>query len=371
MAQQIILTSDKKQVSVAPGAKTEFTVTIQNLTTLLDDVAVTLAGLDPAWVEVVPAHVPVFAQGEASVRVIIKPPLDPARAQAGIYPIQVNGQSQELSSQQATTRLELEIQFGGDYRIEVGGGTALSAQEATFPVKVRNDANAPLTLQCSGSDPQNVFWYKFDPFQINVAPGGETTAVLSIRSRQTALSSAQVIFSVSAQGEWTLSGQAAVAAPPHQVNGQWGQVEPTTLAIELRPYPLDNSGRARYQVVVTNPGGTTEPVTLEGSSADGLLGFQFDPPQVSLAPRSNSAANLWVWLAKATPAGLTAQALEFWVTARPLAPRTRPGSAKAHFAAAAAPKKRFNWIIPAVIAVLLFMLLCLAAVLWIYFNQAS
>lgn len=372
MAQQIILSSDKKQVTVAPGAKTEFTVTIQNLTTLLDDVAVSVQGLDSTWVEVVPAHVPVFAQGEASVRVIIKPPLDPAHAQAGVYTLQVKGQSQELSGQQADTSLELEIQFGGDYRIEVGSGTALNPQEVTFPFKVRNDANAPLTLRCTGSDPQNAFWYKFDPFEIIVPPGGDISAVLSIRSRQTAPSSELVMFTLSAQGEWSLCGMAAVTAPVHQVNGQWGQVEPTTLGVEILPYPLDNSGHARYQVLVNNPGASSEAAALEGSSANGQLGFQFDPPQISLAPRSKAAVNLLVWIVKANTAaaGLPSLTLDFWVTARPLGAHTRPGSSKTRFSAVA-PKKRPAWIIPAIIVAALLVLLCLAVVAFVYFNQVS
>ena len=362
MAQPIMLSSDKKQVTVAPGAKTEFSVTIQNLTTLLDDVAVTVSGVDASWVQVVPAHVPVFAQGEASVRVIIQPPLDPARAQAGIYSLQLSGRSQENPGQQASASLELEIQFGGDYRIEVGSGTALSAQEATFPFKVHNDANAALTLRCSGQDPQNTFWYKFDPFQMTVPPGGEALATLSIRARQTVASTQQVLFTLAAQGEWTASGTAPIAAPAHQVNGQWGQAEPTTLGVEIQPYPQDASGTARYQVVVSNPGPSAEAANMEGSSADGLLGFQFDPPQVNIAPRSKAAVNLLVWMAQ-TSAG----SLDFWVTARPLGARTRPGSSKARFSGAPA-KKRPGWLIPVIILAILLLLLCVVIGVAIYLR---
>ena len=62
MAQQIMLSTDKNRVTVAPGAKTELCVTIQNLTTLVDDVSVSVAGVDQSWVQVVPPHVPIFAQ---------------------------------------------------------------------------------------------------------------------------------------------------------------------------------------------------------------------------------------------------------------------------------------------------------------------
>ncbi|MBE3145499.1 MAG: hypothetical protein IMZ61_16480, partial [Planctomycetes bacterium] len=218
MAQQIMLSTDKNRVTVAPGAKTELSVTIQNLTTLVDDVSVSVAGVDQSWVQVVPPHVPIFAQGDASVRVIFQPPADPLRALAGLYPLQITGTLQEQASQPVDTAVELEVQFGGDYRIELGKGTAPNNQEAVFPFKVRNDANAPLNLQCSGEDAQNFFWYKFDPFQFTVPPGGEATSTLSIRSRQPASGGQTVNFTLRTQGEWPITGMSSIAAAAKQVN---------------------------------------------------------------------------------------------------------------------------------------------------------
>jgi hypothetical protein len=361
MAQQFLLSIDKKRVTVTPGAKTEFNVTIQNLTTLLDDVAVTVEGIEISWVQVVPPHVPVFAQGEASVRVIVQPPVDPSRALCGIYPLQVSGRSQEQAGQQADTRVDLEVQFGGDYRIEVGSGTTSGGQEATFPFTVHNDANAPLVLRCSGEDPRNLFWYKFDPFQIAVPPGSVGTAVLSVRARQTGSEDQTVVFTLSAQGEWSAPGMAAITAPPHQVNGQWGQAAPTTLAVTIEPFRQDGSASSSYRVQVNNPGPQPESTNLEFSSAGGQLGFKFDPAQVSLAPLGQSASVLLVWLASGASgaAAVGGQAIDFWVTARPLNPRTRPGSVKTSFSPPAAPiQKRPGWLIPAIVIGVLLLLAC-------------
>jgi hypothetical protein len=276
--------------------------------------------------------------------------------------LQVSGKSQELAGQQADLSLELEIQFGGDYRIEIGQGPAGGGQEATFPFKVHNDANAPLALRFSGADAQNAFWYKFDPFQITVPPGGEGGAVLSVRMRQTASDNQQIGFTLSTQGEWTGNGVAAIPAPTHQVSGQWGQAAPTILGIAVHPYPQDNSGRARYQVVVNNPGTTPETANLEGSCADGLLGFQFEPAQLNLGPQSQAASNLVVWLTGAA-AGAGQRALDFWVTARPAGARTHPGSMKASFALPAAPiKQRPKWLIPAIVIAIIVLIACVVGV---------
>ncbi len=74
---------------VAPGATGELTVTVQNLTNLLDQVELRVEGIDPEWVQVVPPILPVFAQGQAKARVLVSPPLDPARVLAGAYRFRV------------------------------------------------------------------------------------------------------------------------------------------------------------------------------------------------------------------------------------------------------------------------------------------
>ena len=362
MAQQILLSSDKKRVTAAQGARAEFGVTIQNLTTLLDDVTVTVGGVDASWVQVIPAHVPVFAQGEASVRVILQPPLEPARAVAGVYPLQVKGRSQEFAGQEADVAIDFEIQFGGDYRLEIGAVKSTGAQEAAFPVKVCNEANAPLTLRLAGSDTQNAFWYKLEPFQLSIPAGGQGEALLTVRSRQSGLEAQTVSFTLTGQGEWTVSGGDSLGAPAHQVNGQWGQAAPTTLGVAVRPLSPAAGGPAQYLVQVSNPGPNPEAAGLEGSSADGRLGFQFDPPQLSLSPNSTAQSNLLVWQVNPA-AGAGGQAVDFWVTARPLSARTRPGSIKAIFAVPAVPaKKRPKWVIPVVVGGALLLLACLAGV---------
>ena len=75
MSNSILLSVDKKRVSVAPGASVEFAVTAQNLTTLLDQVALRVEGLNADWTQIVPPYLPVFGQGQATARVIVPRPL--------------------------------------------------------------------------------------------------------------------------------------------------------------------------------------------------------------------------------------------------------------------------------------------------------
>ena len=369
-ATQLILTSDKNRVTVSPGAQAELNVTIQNLTALVDDVAVTVSGIDNSWVQVVPPHVPIFAQGNASVRVIFQPPADPLHTLAGIYPLRVRGLLQEQNGEQAETKVDLEIQFGGDYRIELGKGSLANNLEAVYPFKVHNDANAPMNIRCSGEDSQNSLWYKFDPFQFTVPPGSDTTATLSIRARQPSQENKKIVFTVKTEGEWTITGLSSVEAAPKQVNGQWEQGALLNLMVTINPASNTNGSSGEYHLVVSNPGPTTETVALEGSTAYGQLNFRFDPAQLTLRPQSQGTATLTVWPATANPAGQTA--IDFWVTARSGSGKTSPGSIQATFVqlAQAQGKQRPAWLIPVIVLVVSLAIICaISAAIVFYVNN--
>jgi hypothetical protein len=372
MATQLILSADKDRVTVSPGAQAELSVTIKNLTALVDDASVTVNGIDKSWVQVVPPHVPVFAQGEASVRVIFQPPADPLHTLAGIYPLVIGGLFQEQDGEQAGTQVDLEIQFGGDYRIELGKSSSINSQEAVFPFKVRNDANAPLNIRCTGEDSQNAFWYKFDPFQFTVPPGSETTTTVSIRARQPTQDNRKIVFTFKTQGEWTITGMSSIEASLKQVNGQWEQAAQPNLSVTINPPSIQDSSSGNFQLVVNNPGPTTETVVLEGSTANGQLGFRFSPTQLALRPQSQGVATLMVWPLTANPAGQTA--IDFWVTAKSGSGRLKPGTTQATFVhlVTAQAEKKPKWLVPVIVLVVCLMIICAISLLVILnFNNSS
>jgi uncharacterized membrane protein len=374
MAQQLMLSSDKNRVAVSPGAQAELSVTIQNLTALVDDVSVTVAGIDASWVQVVPQHVPVFAQGEASVRVLFQPPADALHTLAGTYPLRISGLLQEQDGEQAETKVDLEIQFGGDYRVELGRITSSSNQEAVFPFKVHNDANAPLNIRCSGEDPQNSLWYKFDPFQFTVPPGSEMSTTLSIRARQPSQDNKKVVFILKTQGEWAITGMAPIEASLKQVNGQWEQGALPVLRVEINPTRIEHGSSGNYQLVVSNPGFATEMISLECSSANGQLGFRFNPTELTLRPQGQGITTLTVWPTAANPPGQTT--IDFWVTAKSGSGKSRPGSAQAAFVhlvqALPERKPRPAWLIPVIVLVVSLLLICaISAIVLLSLRNAS
>ncbi len=341
----ILFSVDKTRLSVAPGASVELVVTVQNLTALLDQVAVHLEGIDPTWVEVIPRYLPVFAQGQATARVIIRPPRDPAQSLAGLYPIRVRGTSQANPGQEGEAQTELEIQLIGDYRLLLEKGEISDVQEASYPIKVQNTANAPLQLHFSANDTEEALWYKFDPFQPVAPPGGEATATLTVKARRTTTDQRTIPFNLVAQGNFILKGGAQVAAPARQVPGQFVQLPLLPLTISVHPPQAQDAARTTYEVRVGNPGSAPVTLRLAGADEESALDFQFEPAQLTLAPQAESRATLLVRL-KAQPALSEPREKSFRVTALPINSQAQPVSAQAIFVVTApqAPsREQFPW----------------------------
>src|SRR2546423_2034329 len=137
MASSVLLSVEPDRVSASPGASVEFAVLVQNLTTLVDQVAIRVDGIDNTWVEIVPPFLPVFAQSTARARVIITPPVNGALAAAGFYTLQISGKAQESAGVEGQTSAVLEVQPAGDYQLKLGPGRAAGYQETAYPLSVQ------------------------------------------------------------------------------------------------------------------------------------------------------------------------------------------------------------------------------------------
>ncbi|MGB8645984.1 MAG: hypothetical protein WCF84_12160 [Anaerolineae bacterium] len=321
MPNLLVLSFNQQRVSIAPGASGELTVSVQNLSTLLDQVALRAQGLNPDWVQIIPPTLPVFAQGQASARILISIPLDVNQAVAGLYSFTITGAMQENKGQEATTSAEIEIELTGDYQVLMEHGESVNDKDARYPLKVQNSANAPLHLRLSSSDEGGAAWYKFDPYLLKVPPASQATALVTARPKIQDETEHVIKFSLVAQGEFLPQGGAAVAAPSQQVEGQFVQVPlPKKFArvhLSIQPPTVQAQAEATYEVTVGNSGDLGTRVHLSGMDKDQALIYEFETPDnalLDLPPGKESRIKLTVH-----PAGpiKRQETLPFRVTATP------------------------------------------------------
>ncbi|MHB9032494.1 MAG: COG1470 family protein [Anaerolineae bacterium] len=329
MPLQTLLTAARERLSVAPGASVELAVSVQNLTSLLDQVALRLEGIDASWVQVIPPYLPVFAQGQASAKIVINPPRDSRTALAGSYPLKVKATSRVNPGQEGEANAILEIQLDGEYHCLLGQAEARNGETA-YSLAVQNNANAPLTLHFNAHDAQEAYWFKFDPFELRIPAGQQSYVILSARQKQKSKAAESIAFTTTAEGAYELQGGSKISAQPCEVSGSISQQAPQTLRIDLQPNRITDTVPARYNLTISNPGTLPVNVNILANDPTGNLDLRCEPPQLSLAPQSDGQVQIIAYPHGTLVAG---QRLEhmFNVTVQPSDTGISPVSAEAGF----------------------------------------
>src|SRR5262249_20227385 len=148
----IRLTVDSPSLTVLPGGDAEGLLSIENLSTLMLGVELGVEGVDPDWTEVIPREATAFPQRQVEARVIVRAPAELDRAVAGLYPLRVRGSPREYLDQSAEAAVELEVQLVGDYDAVLEQAAGRAVRETTYPIRVRNRANAPARVRFEASD---------------------------------------------------------------------------------------------------------------------------------------------------------------------------------------------------------------------------
>lgn len=289
MSFQIVLAVDKPRLSIVPGASDQLGITVRNLTTLVDEVALRLEGIDPSWVEIVPAHVPVFGSNSSTASAVIRLPR--TSALAGAYTLSILAASQQSPGQEGSASAELEVQLSGEYRAALETAQGSGAQEAAYSIKVQNQSNAPLALTFRGSDPENALWYKFEPLQLTVQAGETGATMLTVRAKQWASQPQRVAFDVLSEGSYLLRGGAHFAAQPQHVAGEFLQSPAPTLSLRVRPV-REQDEQGLFEIDVANPGLSPVTVELTMDADPDELEFSFQPPRLILPAQGEGRAML-------------------------------------------------------------------------------
>jgi hypothetical protein len=177
MAEQVEVKLGQSEFKVDVGATVTATAVVRNRGTVVDQYALALEGLDPAWWEVVPATVSLFPQDEATTTITIHPP---AEAVAGTHPFQVRAVSSDDPSRSASVDATLYVAQAGGMVMTLDP-TLVAGRSGSYAVRVTNRANAEAQLQLSGRDQEEGLEYEFEPASMLVAPFADSESQLTVR----------------------------------------------------------------------------------------------------------------------------------------------------------------------------------------------
>lgn len=173
MSAIIRVTLSPKTLQIEPGQKGELSLTVQNLSEIVDQYIVEVEGIDPTWVTPSPPLISLFPQDEGQVALQLHLP---ETARAGSFDFAVKASSQENPIEWSRVSGTLEVTPVSVFEIALSPQRqVLKGAEAAFQVELKNPGNVDLSLRLSATDPEKACDYCFDP-------GGATVEAGSARS---------------------------------------------------------------------------------------------------------------------------------------------------------------------------------------------
>jgi len=265
----------RKALQIEPGQRGELSVTVQNLSEIVDQYFVDVEGLDEAWLTLIPPRISLFPQDEGQIAIKLHPP---KAAPAGTYDFAVKISSRENPVEFTTVQGVLKVTpvFLFDVALTPQRKTTVG-EGAEFSVQLKNPGNVDVTVMLSATDPEEACRYEFDTTQVTVGAGARTEVGLIVAPREAAQERARY---------HTFTIRAVPLDAPEKARTATGQIacEPQVVSLDLSLWPPKRSavGAGRFQVQLDNRGNTDLDLTLEGTDPAEACAYKFEPAQLAL-----------------------------------------------------------------------------------------
>lgn len=169
------------RTTVVPGHPLALTITVFNTADIISAHRVRILGVDDRWVELDKDELALFPESSGTVTATITLPKG---IPAGTRRLAVQVRETTPPARTSITEVELTVPADRGTRIELDPMSAQGGHAIDIAVRLANLGNTALTLHLEGIDPEDRIGFRFQPQQVLLAPGEESTAQARISHRR-------------------------------------------------------------------------------------------------------------------------------------------------------------------------------------------
>jgi uncharacterized membrane protein len=296
-------------ILIEPGQRGELSVTVQNLSEIVDQYLVEVEALDTTWYTVSPPNVSLFPQDRGEVKLSLHPS---SGAKAGRYDFSVRVTSRENPIDWTRVQATLEVLPVSFFQMTLSPQrSSIVGAEAAFQLQLNNPGNVDLPLSLSATDPEQGCTYLFQPQRLTVEAGRSRQVPLTVRPKERPSEQTR---------RYDFTIKAVPADAPHKAREVRGQLEskPLVISFELGVSPETQStgGRGTFSVQLMNLGNAEIALDLSATDAEAACSYRFQPQRVTLAAGGSGEVPLVVTPRRRPPPGET-KSYDFTIKATP------------------------------------------------------
>jgi hypothetical protein len=182
MSEIIGLTLSSTKLETAAGESVETSLTIRNLSLIVDRYHITVEGLDPTWWTLSIPAFSLFPRDQGEIKLTIHPPRD-TEAKAGSYSFRVKATSEANPDEVTIVEALLLLHGFVVYEIEMSP-TKITGRSGTYNITAHNLGNTDAVIVLEAKDPEEALLYSFDNDKVTVPAGGSSKIHLTVRPKK-------------------------------------------------------------------------------------------------------------------------------------------------------------------------------------------
>lgn len=180
----VAATLSPSEIAAQPGQRVASEVRVANTGNIVDQILLTIEDTPAGWGTVEPAMVNLYPDSDPVVAevafVVPRAPTTPAAPQR----FTVRATSKSDPSVSTVTQGVLNVAPYYELSAELVPQTSEAHRHAMHSIALHNRGNATVTAPLTGSDPNELLAFGFEPARLEAHPGGEASAHVLVRARK-------------------------------------------------------------------------------------------------------------------------------------------------------------------------------------------
>ncbi len=172
------MTVDKPQMVVAPGARMQLALALENQSEDELILEITLGGMPHEWIKTNWRELVVMPGEQAEVLIAVMPPRS-SKTRPGRYPLSIRVSNRGNPNEYLEAIREIDVvDFHGLAMVVKPG-----SQNGIYHVAIQNQGNVPMSIELKGHDRNGLLNYRVRPEQMTIPPGETEQAMMRVISR--------------------------------------------------------------------------------------------------------------------------------------------------------------------------------------------
>lgn len=177
----IEVTATPNSLVTKAGDKVETNLNLRNMGQTIDQLTVSIEGLEADWYAIPVSSVALFPNDEDNLKIILGPP-KADKINAGSYPFYIKVSSQANSQEIITVDMSIEIQTVPELELSISP-QSITGRRGIYQIEVNNPGNSEAKLQLQCSDPNGALKYHLQSEHLAIPPNSHSQASLEVSLR--------------------------------------------------------------------------------------------------------------------------------------------------------------------------------------------